>query len=86
MTAAATTSNSTRQTSEGPSPAKQEKIDLRTTGLSAPELKKLAGYIVEDMLPISTVDSEVFRSIAETRYRPKAVIGFNFRGWNLQKE
>ena len=50
MTAAAT---------EGPSPAKQVKIDLRAsaTGLSAAELKKLvAGYIVEDMLPISTVD------------------------------
>ncbi|CAL8391540.1 unnamed protein product [Arctogadus glacialis] len=57
MTAAAT---------EGPSPAKQVKIDVRAsatgvTGLSASELKKLvAGYIVEDMLPISTVDSESF--------------------------
>ncbi|KAL7391338.1 hypothetical protein ABVT39_007938 [Epinephelus coioides] len=63
MTAAATTSNSTGQTSEGPSPAKQVKIDLRATGLSAAELKKLvAGYIVEDMLPISTVS---FRRIVE---------------------
>lgn len=63
---AATTSSSTGQTSEGPSPAKQVKIDLRTTGLSAAELKKLvAGYIVEDMLPISTVDSESFRRIVE---------------------
>ncbi|KAK1889357.1 Phosphoheptose isomerase [Dissostichus eleginoides] len=66
MTAAATTSNSTGQTSDGPSPAKQVKIDLRATGLSAAELKKLvAGYIVEDMLPISTVDSESFRRIVE---------------------
>ncbi|KAK1883288.1 putative AC transposase [Dissostichus eleginoides] len=66
MTAAATTSNSTGQTSDSPSPAKQVKIDLRATGLSAAELKKLvAGYIVEDMLPISTVDSESFRRIVE---------------------
>ncbi|CAK6958997.1 hypothetical protein NQZ68_007265 [Scomber scombrus] len=66
MTDAATTSNSTGQTSDGPSPAKQVKIDLRATGLSAAELKKLvAGYIVEDMLPISTVDSESFRRIVE---------------------
>ena len=62
----ATTSNSTGQTSDGPSPAKQVKIDLRTTRLSAAELKKLvAGYIVEDILPISTVDSESFGRIVE---------------------
>ena len=66
MTAAATISKSTGRTSEGPSPSKQVKIDLRATGLSAAELKKLvAGYIVEDMLPISTVDSESFRRIVE---------------------
>lgn len=62
MTAAAT-SNSTERTSVGPSPAKQVKIDLKAsaTALSAAELNKLvAGYIVEDMLPISTVDSESF--------------------------
>lgn len=51
--------------SDGPSPAKQVKIDERPTGglaLSNTELKELvAGYIVEDMLPISTVDSEPFR-------------------------
>ena len=62
MTAAAT-SSSTGRTSAGPPPAKQVEIDFKaTTGLSAAELKKLvAGYIVEDMLPISTVDSESFR-------------------------
>ena len=66
MTAVATTSNSTQQTSESPSPAKQVKIDLRATGLSAAELKKLVnGYVVKDMLPISTVDSESFRHIVE---------------------
>lgn len=62
MTAAAT-SNSTERTSVGPSPAKQVKIDLKAsaTALSAAELNKLvAGYIVEDMLSISTVDSESF--------------------------
>uniref|UniRef100_A0A3P9C291 HAT C-terminal dimerisation domain-containing protein n=1 Tax=Maylandia zebra TaxID=106582 RepID=A0A3P9C291_9CICH len=42
------------------------KLDVRATGLSAAELKKLvAAYIVEDMLPISTVDSESFRRIVE---------------------
>uniref|UniRef100_A0A3Q2V7I1 HAT C-terminal dimerisation domain-containing protein n=1 Tax=Haplochromis burtoni TaxID=8153 RepID=A0A3Q2V7I1_HAPBU len=64
MTAVATTSTSTRQTSDGPTPAKQIKLDIRATGLSAAELKKLvAAYIVENMLPISTVDSESFRRI-----------------------
>ena len=54
----ATTSNSTGRAFKGPSPAKQVKTDLRATGLSAAELKKLvAGYIVEDMLPISIVDT-----------------------------
>ena len=63
---AATTPSSTRRSSEGPSPAKQVKIDLRATGLSAAELKKLvAGYILEDMLPNSTVDSESLRRIVE---------------------
>lgn len=44
------------------------KIDLKlkATGLNADELKKLVtGYIVEDMLPVSTVDSESFRRIIE---------------------
>lgn len=50
MTTAATTSNSTGQTSNGPSAAKQVKTDLR--GLSAAEWKKLVnGYTVEDILP-----------------------------------
>lgn len=61
MTTMATTSSS-----EGPSSAKQVKIDLKATGLTAAELEMLvAGYIVEDVLPISTVDSELFRSIVE---------------------
>ena len=41
MTAADITSNSTGRTSEGPCPAKQVKTDLRATGLSAAEQKKL---------------------------------------------
>lgn len=49
--------------SDDPSPTKQVKIDERPTGglaLSNTELKELvAGYIVEDMLPIPTVDSTV---------------------------
>lgn len=41
-----------------PSPAKQVKINLGATGLSATEVKKVvAAYIVENMLPISTVES-----------------------------
>ena len=61
MTTVATTSSSTGRTSEGPSPAKQLKTDLRATGLGAAEQKKLvSGYIVKDMLPISTVESESF--------------------------
>ena len=85
MTTAATTSNSTGRTSKGPSPAKQVKIDLRATGLSATELKKLvAGYIVEDMLPIFTEDSESFWCIIEKI--PKAVFWINFIWWTMQKE
>ncbi|CAM4542482.1 unnamed protein product [Leuciscus chuanchicus] len=88
MTAAAT-SNSTGRTSEGPSPAKQLKIDLKATGLSAAELKKLvAGYIVEDMLPISTVDSESFRRIIEkipTKHGVKLPQRKSFAGY-LERE
>ena len=64
--APATTSDSTGRTANGPSAAKQVKIDVRATGLSAAELKKLvADYIVEDMSLISTVDSVSFRRIVE---------------------
>uniref|UniRef100_A0AAY5JX14 HAT C-terminal dimerisation domain-containing protein n=1 Tax=Esox lucius TaxID=8010 RepID=A0AAY5JX14_ESOLU len=49
----------------GPSPAKQVKIDLKTMGLLIELNKLVAGYIVENMLPISTVDSESFRRIIE---------------------
>uniref|UniRef100_A0A3B4GUU0 HAT C-terminal dimerisation domain-containing protein n=1 Tax=Pundamilia nyererei TaxID=303518 RepID=A0A3B4GUU0_9CICH len=65
MTAVATTSTSTRQTSDGPTPAKQIKLDIRATGLSAAELKKLvAAYIVENMLPISSVGTNALLSNA----------------------
>ncbi|TDH13474.1 hypothetical protein EPR50_G00033170 [Perca flavescens] len=86
MTAAGT---STGRTSEGPSPAKQVKIDLKATGLSAAELNKLvAGYIVEDMLPISTVDSESFRRIVEkipTKHGVKLPQRKSFAGY-LERE
>uniref|UniRef100_A0A3Q2WY69 HAT C-terminal dimerisation domain-containing protein n=1 Tax=Haplochromis burtoni TaxID=8153 RepID=A0A3Q2WY69_HAPBU len=68
-TTSTSTSTSTGQTSDGPTPAKQVKLDVRATGLSAAELKKLvAAYIVEDMLPISTLDSESFRRYLEREY------------------
>ncbi|ROL50607.1 hypothetical protein DPX16_23877 [Anabarilius grahami] len=45
-------------------PRRRESLEQH--GLNADELKKLvSGYIVEDMLPISTVDSESFRRIIE---------------------
>uniref|UniRef100_A0A9J8BKG2 Uncharacterized protein n=1 Tax=Cyprinus carpio carpio TaxID=630221 RepID=A0A9J8BKG2_CYPCA len=90
MTAAAT-SNSTGRTSVSPSPAKQVKIDLKAsaTALSAAELNKLvAGYIVEDMLPISTVDSESFRRILEkipTKHGVKLPQRKSFAGY-LERE
>uniref|UniRef100_A0A8C6W0S2 HAT C-terminal dimerisation domain-containing protein n=1 Tax=Nothobranchius furzeri TaxID=105023 RepID=A0A8C6W0S2_NOTFU len=53
-------------TSDGPTASKQVKIDIKPAGLGAAELKKLvAGYVVEEMLPISTVDSESFRRIID---------------------
>lgn len=90
MTAAAT-SNSIGRTSVGPSPAKQVKIDLKAsaTALSAAELNKLvAGYIVEDMLPISTVDSESLRRIVEkipTKHGVKLPQRKSFAGY-LERE
>lgn len=58
MTTAAMTSSFTRQSLNATSPAKQGKRDLTATGLSVAELKKklFAGYIIEDMLPFSSVD------------------------------
>uniref|UniRef100_A0AAY5K050 DUF659 domain-containing protein n=1 Tax=Esox lucius TaxID=8010 RepID=A0AAY5K050_ESOLU len=77
-------------TSEGPSPAKQVKIDLKTTELfRAVELnKRVAGYIVENILPISTVDSESFRRIIEkiqTKHGVKLLQRKSFAGY-LERE
>uniref|UniRef100_A0A8C6LKI7 HAT C-terminal dimerisation domain-containing protein n=1 Tax=Nothobranchius furzeri TaxID=105023 RepID=A0A8C6LKI7_NOTFU len=63
ITAAAANVDST---SDGPTASKQVKIDVKPAGLGAAELKKLvAGYVVEEMLPISTVDSESLRRIID---------------------
>uniref|UniRef100_A0A8C6KMI4 BED-type domain-containing protein n=1 Tax=Nothobranchius furzeri TaxID=105023 RepID=A0A8C6KMI4_NOTFU len=63
ITAAAANVDST---SDGPTASKQVKIDVKPAGLGAAELKKLvASYVVEEMLPISTVDSESFRRIID---------------------
>uniref|UniRef100_A0A1A8L117 HAT C-terminal dimerisation domain-containing protein n=2 Tax=Nothobranchius pienaari TaxID=704102 RepID=A0A1A8L117_9TELE len=63
ITAAAANVDST---SDGPTASKQVKIDVKPAGLGAAELKKLvAGCVVEEMLPISTVDSESFRRIID---------------------
>uniref|UniRef100_A0A3P9D5A2 BED-type domain-containing protein n=1 Tax=Maylandia zebra TaxID=106582 RepID=A0A3P9D5A2_9CICH len=49
---------------EGPTPPKQQKLDFGAKPVSDEELKKLvAQYIVEEMLPINTVDSPSFRAI-----------------------
>uniref|UniRef100_A0A3Q4G166 HAT C-terminal dimerisation domain-containing protein n=1 Tax=Neolamprologus brichardi TaxID=32507 RepID=A0A3Q4G166_NEOBR len=49
---------------EGPTPPKQQKLDFGAKPVSYEELKKLvAQYIVEEMLPINTVDSPSFRAI-----------------------
>uniref|UniRef100_A0A3B4FBI5 BED-type domain-containing protein n=1 Tax=Pundamilia nyererei TaxID=303518 RepID=A0A3B4FBI5_9CICH len=46
---------------EGPKPPKQQKLDFGAKPVSDEELKKLvAQYIVEEMLPIKTVDSPSF--------------------------
>ena len=52
---------------EGPSPCKQQKLDFSTSApqkLSQTELYGLIGrYVVENMLPISTVESDSFRAL-----------------------
>uniref|UniRef100_A0A669BQA6 BED-type domain-containing protein n=1 Tax=Oreochromis niloticus TaxID=8128 RepID=A0A669BQA6_ORENI len=49
---------------EGPTPPKQQKLDFGAKPVSDEELKKLvAQYIVEEMLPINTVDLPLFRAI-----------------------
>uniref|UniRef100_A0A3Q4MWI7 HAT C-terminal dimerisation domain-containing protein n=1 Tax=Neolamprologus brichardi TaxID=32507 RepID=A0A3Q4MWI7_NEOBR len=49
---------------ESPTPPKQQKSDFGAKPVSDEELKKLvAQYIVEEMLPINTVDSPSFRAI-----------------------
>ncbi|CAL9692113.1 unnamed protein product [Knipowitschia caucasica] len=46
----------------GPPPRKQQKLDF--SAVSGGELKKLVGhYIVEEMLPLNTVDSPSFRAL-----------------------
>lgn len=64
----ASTSTVESSASGCPSPTKQQKLDFSrpTPTVSGEDLNKLvAGYIVEDMLPISTVDSPSFRRIIE---------------------
>ncbi|KAI2647786.1 E3 SUMO-protein ligase ZBED1 [Labeo rohita] len=49
---------------EGLPPPKQQKLDFSTKPVSGGELKKLVGqYVVEEMLPLNTVDSPSFRAI-----------------------
>ena len=48
----------------GPPPPKQQKLDFSAKLVSGGELKKLVGqYVVEEMLPLNTVDSPSFRAI-----------------------
>lgn len=48
----------------GPTPCKQRKLDLSSKPLSGAELTRLVGqYVVEEMLPVNTVDSPSFRAI-----------------------
>ncbi|TKS67766.1 hypothetical protein D9C73_000910 [Collichthys lucidus] len=53
----------------GPSP-KQMRLDFETKPTSGAELNRLVGrYVVEEMLPVNTVDSPSFRAIAvQTRF------------------
>lgn len=49
---------------ERPPPPKQQKLDFGAKPVSGEELKKLVGqYVVEEMLPLNTVDSPSFRAI-----------------------
>ena len=48
----------------GPPPPKQRKLDFGSKPISGGELNKLVGqYVVEEMLPLHTVDSPSFRAI-----------------------
>ena len=48
----------------GPPPPKQQKLDFGAKQVSGGELKKLVGwYVVEEMLPLNTVDSSLFGAI-----------------------
>lgn len=48
----------------GDPPPKQHKLDFSAKAVSGGELKKLVGrYVVEEMLPLNTVDSPSFRAI-----------------------
>uniref|UniRef100_A0A3Q2P448 HAT C-terminal dimerisation domain-containing protein n=1 Tax=Fundulus heteroclitus TaxID=8078 RepID=A0A3Q2P448_FUNHE len=52
------------KTQRGPLPAKQQKLDFGAEAVSGEELKKLVGkYVVEEMLPLNTIDSLSFRAI-----------------------
>ncbi|KAJ8011289.1 hypothetical protein DPEC_G00056600 [Dallia pectoralis] len=52
------------QRAGGPPPLKQQKLDFAAKSVSGGELKKLVGqYVVEEMLPLNTVDSPSFRAI-----------------------
>ena len=58
-------SKATASTSAGGDlPTKQQKLDFGAKAVSGGELKKLVGrYVVEEMLPLNTVDSPSFRAI-----------------------
>ena len=72
-------------------PAKQQRLDFSRdkSVVSGEGLKKLvAGYIVEEMLPISTVDSPSFRRIIEkipTKNNVKLPVRKTFSGY-LERE
>ena len=52
------------QRAGGPPPPKQQKLDFGAKPVSGGELKKLVGqYVVDEMLPLNTVDSPSFRAI-----------------------
>ncbi len=53
-----------KQRAGGPPPPKQQKLDFGAKPVSGGDLKKLVGqYVVEEMLPLNTVDSPSFRAI-----------------------
>lgn len=48
----------------GPRPSKQRKLDFGVKPVSGAELNRMVGhYVVEEMLPVNTVDSPSFRTI-----------------------